>query len=124
MSLVAADYDAVIVNFYDGSESSDNLLIDQAFKESITVFRSELMEKLSLREERPRRILFAECDISNPENEQFLLDEENIEYPNIVMLLRDVVIAFDMIDEQTQSMAEIVDILSSEFLRYTNFWIL
>ena len=123
MGEVAGQYDAVIVNFYDGSQDNYQL-IDEAFRESIGVFRAKLIERISKRQERQRSVLFAECDISNPDNEQFLLDTENIEYPNIVMLLRNVVVAFDMIDEQTQTLTQMVEILSSEFLEQTNFWIL
>lgn len=65
--------------------------------ESIGIFRLELMQVLETRYERPRRILFAQCDLTNPDNKQFLLDEENVSYPNIVMLVRDVVISFDQL---------------------------
>ncbi len=39
MGEVAGQYDAVIVNFYDGSQDNHQL-IDEAFRESIGVFRA------------------------------------------------------------------------------------
>lgn len=68
--------------------------------------------------------MFAECDISVPDNEQFLLDPESVSYPNIVMLLRDVVVSFDRLKDHSQSMTEMVKYLSGEYLKLTNFWVL
>lgn len=43
----------------------------------------------------PRRITFASIDISVKENEQFMLQHNEIEYPDIVMLARNVPVPFN-----------------------------
>jgi len=42
MSEVASSYDAVIVNFYDGSQENYKV-INEAFRESIGPFREQLI---------------------------------------------------------------------------------
>jgi hypothetical protein len=47
----------------------------------------------------PTRTLFAECDITVMENSYFMFDIEYLTYPNVVMLLKDVITVFDGVND-------------------------
>ena len=93
-----------------------------AYKTSIAFFHQKLDERIKDGYSKPRKVLFAECDYSIKDNEAFLLEEQFVQYPNIVVLIRKVVVPLDFtIDSFTDnSTFTVVQDLSDSFLYNTN----
>ena len=75
-----------------------------------------MIEKLQKGQEMPRRITFASVDISVKENEQFLLHSDDFEYPEIVMLMRNILVPFNYNQWDDLTDSERIENLSNSFL--------
>ena len=64
----------------------------------------------------PRRITFASVDISVKENEPFMLHHDDVENPDIVMLMRNVLVPFNYKQWDDLIDAERIEHLSNSFL--------
>ena len=103
--------DGIIINFHDSENA-----IGEVYKEAIIAFREKLIDKLQKGQEMPRRITFASVDISVKENEQFLLHSDDFEYPEIVMLMRNILVPFNYNQWDGLTDAERIENLSNSFL--------
>lgn len=70
-----------------------------------------------------RRVRFAECDFSSPQNHKFLLDPEHIEYPNVLMYLLGQPYPFNPFDKGFTTPEQVTNYLFDTFMEKTNFFV-
>ena len=120
-----SDYDLVIVHYYnsDLQGSASVQKNKEAYRNAITAFREELQHRIDSGAEGRRRVRFAECDFSLEINHKFLLQPNQIVYPNVVMYLSSAPYPFNPFENENQTPEELTNYLTQAFLKHTNFFV-
>jgi hypothetical protein len=119
------DYDCIIVHYYntDYQGTASVQQNKESFRNAQTAFRDELQKRVEAGTEGLRRVRFAECDFSSPQNHKFLLDPENIEYPNVLMYLLGEPYPFNPFDKGFKTPEQVTNYLFETFMEKTNFFV-